>query len=202
MPEGRRFRWQGLLLPPTIDDRLALIERLQHLVQDLIVFFADAYRFGHVRSEVFQEFARDHHLTDQAHAEPARFGLDDDDPLAFDQFAVAFARAATFGLLAEHDDPVDVALVLALGAIPFDRRELLDQQALPPVHRAPVPARHRGLVFAHIYYFPLSLLVNLRQLQLTWVEPRSVYIVSVWDDLGVANGCPTRPLGVVMGNSS
>lgn len=118
-------------------------------MQHFVVLTADAHGFDHLGFEVFQQLPGYDHLADEAHTKAPGFGLDDDDALAFDQFAVAFAGATTVSLFAEHDDPVDVALVLARAAIPFDGRELLDQQALALVDRAPVPARHGGLMFAH-----------------------------------------------------
>lgn len=133
-----------------VDDRFALLEAAEHAPENLIVLAADAHRFDHLGFKIRQEFARDDNLADEAHANAPGFGLDDNDTLAFDQFTIALAGSATFSLFAEHDDTVDVALVLARGAIPFDGRELLNQQALALIHRAPVPARHRGLVFAHL----------------------------------------------------
>ena len=120
-------------------------------MEDLVVLFADSDGLNNIGAEVIEEFARDDNLTDEAHAKAPGFGLDDDYPLTFDQFTIAFERAATFGFLAEHDDTVDMALVLARGAIHFDGRELLDQQSFSLVYRAPVPARHRGFVFAHAF---------------------------------------------------
>ena len=96
-------------------------------MEDIIVLFADSDGLNNIGAEVIEQFARNDNLADQAHAEAPGFGLDDDHPLAFDQFTIALERAASLGLLSEHDDPVDMALVLALGAIPFDGRELLDQ---------------------------------------------------------------------------
>ena len=96
-------------------------------MEDIIVLFADSDGLNNIGAEVIEEFARDDNLADEAHAKAPGFGLDDNDTLAFDQFTIAFAGATTFGFLAEHDDSVDVALVLARGAISFDGRELLDQ---------------------------------------------------------------------------
>ena len=134
---------------PPINDRFALLKAAEHSPEDLVVLFADSDRLNNIGAEVIEEFARDDNLANEAHAEAPGFGLNDNDAFAFDQFTIAFERAATFSLFAEHDDTVDVALVLTRGAIPFDGRELLDQQAVALVERAPVPARHGGLVFAH-----------------------------------------------------
>ena len=120
-------------------------------MQDLVVLSANADGPDDVGAKVIEQFPGYDYLADQAHAKAPGLGLDDDDALAFDQFTIAFAGSATGSLFAEHYDPVDVALVLTCGAIPFDGRELLDKQPFSLVCRAPVPARHRGLVFAHVY---------------------------------------------------
>lgn len=119
-------------------------------MQDLVVLSANTDGPDDVGAKVIEQLPGYDHLADQAHAKAPGFGLNDNDAFTFDQFTVAFAGAATVSLFAEHDDSVDVALVLARGAIPFDGRELLDQQALAFIDRTPIPARHRGLVFAHV----------------------------------------------------
>jgi len=126
-----------------VDDRFALLEAVEHSPENLIVLAADAHRFDHLGFKDFQQLPRHDHLADQTHAQAPGFGLDDDDALAFHQFTVAFAGATTSRLFAEHDDPVDVALVLTCGAIPFDGQELLDQQALALIDRAPNNASGR-----------------------------------------------------------
>ena len=67
-----------------------------------------------------------------------------------------FFRPTSFGLLSEYDDAVDVALIVALAAIPFDRVELFNQHALARVDRAPIPARH-GIACLLIYLGPREL---------------------------------------------